>query len=201
MAGMVVDVVPDQFERFRFYDGNTEVDRLLEDIDYWFIRNGGEWWTPTVTYDAILATPFLRFRPDARKVVLVVTDIVPQTIYGAFWYTNGCTNASASAVEKFVEAEGVEIYYAKNPADHPNFAGYCDRDINPRACGGNSDWGIEGSRLADLRWGLGQQAVELNWPFDASDFYIKLGVSNQLPLIDSSYYLLWESTYGWDDPV
>ncbi|MBW1808611.1 MAG: hypothetical protein JRJ87_10490, partial [Deltaproteobacteria bacterium] len=201
MAGMVLDVTPDYFDRFPFYDGNTETDRLLEKIDYWFIRTGGEWWVPNVAYDAILTTPYLGFRPDARKIVLVVTDIVPQTIYGAFWYTISCTNATATAVEKFAESDGIEIYYAKNPADHPNFTGYCDSEINPRACGGNPDWGIGGSRLTDLRWGLGQQAVQLNWPLDASDFYIKLGVNPQLPVLDSKYYLLWETNFTFYDPI
>lgn len=201
MAMLHTDQTPDGMFKFRFYDGNTERDRLLADIDYWFVRTGGEWWSPTVNYDAILASPWYRFRPEARKVVLVLTDIVPGTVYGTFWYPISCTNVTATAVELFAAEQGVEIYYSRNPSPHPNAEDYCQPDMNPRACpGGNEQWGITGSGLGDLAWPGGGSAVQLDWPLDAADVYGKLTGGDQ-QLADSQYLLTWESNFDLYDPV
>ena len=63
------------------------------------------------------------------------------------WYVISCTDTTSSAVELFAENEGFEIYFSQNPADHPNFQGYCESDINPRACDGDEDRGVAGSGL------------------------------------------------------
>jgi hypothetical protein len=204
MAGISNEVTPEPRIVWPFRDGASEYDKLVEDINYWFIRTGGEWWGASTTYDGILASPFLDFREDARKIILVITDVVSGTVYGTFWYSVSCTDATRSAVELFAQEQDVEIFYSQNPDPHPNFSAYCDSGANPRACDqGNPDWNIEGSGYMDLHWGpLDNQktATELAWPFSAQDFIDKLG-DIEKPFIDSRYLFTWESTIDWYDPV
>ncbi|MDK2944939.1 MAG: hypothetical protein PWQ24_1654 [Mesotoga sp.] len=91
-----------------FY-GVMEKEELLyaiEDID-----TSGEWHINTWSYDALLFSSQLDFRADSRKVVVVITDTLPETVYGRFWYFSGGSVATKSAVEIVLEEKGLELLY------------------------------------------------------------------------------------------
>ncbi len=113
-----------------FY-GPHEVDLLLDKVALLMFAGGGH--GPTTAYDALLGIPWFGFRTGARKVCVAVTDIVPQTVYGAYWYTPDCTAATRTAAELFLQNFGVEFFYAQldwDPNDIINY--YYEKDINPR---------------------------------------------------------------------
>jgi len=184
---------------FRQFLGPLEIDLLHEAIDGMY--GGGEWWAPSAVYDAILFTNWWGFRPDARKIVVVITDIPPLTVYGSFWYSGHGSAATRSAVELFAGEFGLEIFYSRNPETHNALEGYTDPDINPRAGDeGDSDRGVEPSGLDALAWGDGESAVDIGWPFAADALWAALAVPVQ-EITDSEYLLAWVTTFDWRDPV
>ncbi len=180
-------------DRFAFY-GPQETDLLVEQIEYW-LRTGTEWWGPTTAYDAVMFSPWFGFREHARKVCLVLTDIVPQTVYGTFWYGGGCTAATRSAVELFLKQTGIEIFYSQRMGyKSVDFHTYTDPDINPRASDNESGFkalaGLDGTPLA----------TALEWPFSRKDFMETLGISKPQTVTDSRYLFAWESSFSeWED--
>jgi len=180
-------------QKFGFY-GPQEADRLLYDIEYWLSRGGGDWWDPGFAYDAVLYTPWFGFREEARKVCVVLSDLVPQTVYGTFWYAGGCTAATASAVEIFLQQTGVELYYCQRTGYDPvDYDYYMDSGINPRA--GDNESGFVSLKADDGT----PLAVELSWPFSRHDFMETLGIDEPQPVTDSLYLLAWESSIDrWD---
>jgi hypothetical protein len=142
----------------------------------------GENWEPTPAYDFLmLAThsqmdrsvlSHLEYRNDARRVIVVITDTIPQSVYGNWWYIDS-TAANNSAAEIAFEGSGFEVFYSqpktKDELEHIN--GNFDENINPRAdCG-----------FATL-------GARISWPFQQED--IHFGNSE---LSDSRYYFAWRS--------
>ena len=201
IAGSAISDNPAEFANhpFRRFLGPLEIDRLREAIDG--MDGGGEWWAPSVVYDAILFTNWFGFREGARKIAVVITDIPPMTVYGTFWYSGHGSAATRSAVERFAADFGLEIFYSQNPATHNALESYTDPDINPRAGDvGDSDRGVEPSGLATLYWGEGETAVDVGWPFSADALWAALDVPARA-ISYSEYLVAWVTTFTWDDPV
>lgn len=189
IAGVSFDETPDDLDFFDFY-GPEHRDRIDELIDV-VLDTAGDWWWPTCAYDALLFTPYLGFRFDARKVAVILTDIVPHTVYGTDWYAIDSSIATRSSAEYFLEHTGIELFYALFEHENPDIDLYWLPDINSRAGeGGNPSYGIEGSGLGDLTCADGHQPTRLAWPFSADDLWQKLQLT-QSPIKDSRYIISW----------
>ncbi len=197
IAGISFDETPDSPPNFEFY-GPEEADRIPDAIDS-VLRTAGDGWDPTCAYDALLFTDYFGFRPDARRVAVILTDIIPQTVYGTFWYSIDASIATRSAAEIFLEDHGIELFYAVFEHHAPDIEYYCQPDKNPRAGEtGNVRYGIEGSGLSQLRLPGGKEAIQLTWPFTADELWEKLDL-NQSPLKDSWYMMTWFPVIDSDD--
>lgn len=175
------------------FHGVGELDRLRQRMDDFFIT-GGTWWNPVATYDSLLWTPWLGFRPDARKVVIILSDIQPQTIYDAVWYSPSCTATTRSAVEWFLAHHpDMEVYYSLDPAKPVNIDVYFDPTINPMA-GNDLDERGRGSGLGALE--ARGFVRKIAWPFREEDIPLE-----SAPIADSTYYFIWETGLSgkeWD---
>ncbi|MFO7973495.1 MAG: dockerin type I domain-containing protein [Candidatus Hydrogenedentota bacterium] len=186
MAALAFQTVPNQMDIVPFY-GPMEVERLREGIEHEFYA-AGENWRPSVAYDALLLTPWLGFREEAQKLVVAITDVVPQTVYGTFWHPVDCTAATLSAAKLFLEAyPDLTLYYSQSPFEHVDYEYYMDPSMNPRAGDGGSGFYALESR------GLAQQ---LAWPFAQSE--IPLATQS---VDDSRHLLVWESSLPRPDEI
>jgi hypothetical protein len=141
----------------------------------------GEWLEPGVGYDVAMFASQLDFRPDAREVIVVISDSLPQTVYGSYWYLTGSTAANMSAVEIVLENSDVELFYCQ-PDDLEHVEYYGREDFNPRALNTGFD------ALETL--GLAQR---IPWPFQQEDIAITSG-----EIVGSLYYFAWMS--GLEEP-
>ena len=169
---------------FNFF-GPQEVDDLLQGIGA--LATAGEWWMPTAAYDALLFTPWLGFRENARKVCVVITDVVPRTVYGAYWY--GVETATRSAVERFLQNSGIELFYAQRDWEHDELHRYYDEKINPRA-------GDAASGFVALKNVAGNPlATRLTFPFDREEIKTALGLDTVQAVVDTEYVLSWKTSF------
>jgi hypothetical protein len=197
VAGVNFAETPDGLQYFDFC-GPEQIDLIPEKIDS-VLHTEGDWWDPTCAYDSLLFTEYLGFRPDARRVAVILTDIVPQTVYGTFWYSINATTATRSAVEKFLADNGIELFYAVFEHQAPDIQYYWQPDKNPRAGEtGNPAYGIEGSGLSELTWSGDKKARQLTWPFTADELWEQLALSAS-PLKDSLYMMCWFPVIDRDD--
>lgn len=180
IAMVIFNEVPILWDYFRFYDC-IEVDKLREEVES-ICQTGTEWWSPTTAYDALLFTPWLGFREEARKISVIITDIIPQTVYGSYWYAGGCTATTLSAVKWFLQETGIELYYCLNPDKDEDLEYYTDPNINPRA--GDAQSGFAALEKIGLALPLG----EPDWPFRQKNISF---ISS--PIINSCYYLSWQT--------
>lgn len=180
MAMILFDELPILHYYFRFYDC-MEVDKLREEVES-ICDTGVEWWDPTTAYDALLFTPWLGFREEARKISVIITDVIPQTVYGNFWYAGGCTATTLSAVKWFLQETGIELCYCLNPDQDTCLEYYTDPDINPRA--GDTQSGFAALKDMGLAFPLG----EPDWPFRQKNISFI-----SAPIINSRYYLTWQT--------
>lgn len=174
--------------------GPGEMDKLREGMDRIFDTEGTSW-NPVASYDALLWMPWLGLREEARKIVIAISDILPQTIYDRSWYPTNCSAATRSAVEIFLERHSdLEVYYCLNP-EKPNAIGqYVDRAINPMAGNALDKHGL-GSGWAALEsrgyvTGLRPAGKKYPWPFDQS-----LIALPECEAADSRYYFVWETDF------
>ncbi|HUU01104.1 MAG TPA: hypothetical protein VM425_06690 [Myxococcota bacterium] len=178
------------FNRTRFMYGPLEADRFLDDMAG-VIRNTGGIACATDAYEAIMFTPWLGWRPEARKVAVLVTDIVPQTVYGTFWYHAGNTCATLSSAKEFLEKHEIELVYSQNP--ECGDPGYDCEAVADRACDENS--GLPALEQAGLAVGIG-------WPFQEEElFNLLFPPPGPEPPSRSRYLLAWTSGLDWWDPV
>lgn len=164
----------------------------VEDIHGWIdarIVTGGENWEPTTGYDSLmLATLFdWRNEPDVRKLIVVITDTLPQSVYGTFWHLDS-TAANRAAAELALKDKGFEVLFSQ-PAtqtgvmDHPDMGLYTDPDFNPKAgC----------SLIAANDWDCGFNTIgtRISWPFQQADITLAVNQS----VADSQYYFAWQSS-------
>ena len=195
---------PDGLDPSPFF-GPMDVPELRKEIDR-YPNMGGDWWDPTVAYDSIMNTVWAGFREDAYQVVVAITDIVPQTIYGTFWYANGSTAATLSSMVYFLNSHNIHLFFSHDAdtSNDPDYRYYCDPSINPRA--GIYESGFEA--LAQRTDRLGRPlAVDLGWPFDLGN--LKAAMRNRLelpslfltpcPITESVYLVSWRSNFNWYD--
>jgi len=147
----------------------------------------GESWIPSAAYDALFFTPWLGFRENARKICLVITDVVPRTAYGVRW--TEVPAATQSAVELFLQETGIELFYSQRDWTHGDLHVYYDEEINPRA--GDTASGF--SALKDE--GGDALAVQISFPFDREELKAALGIGSTLSITDTEYLLCWQSSF------
>ncbi len=172
----------------RFY-GPQEPEMIREAIES--IPASHEAWDPTWAYDALLYTPWLGFRNNARRVCIVINDAVPQTAYAS----NGLSAATRTAAELFLEETGTELYYCQRPCALEDVTNnfYIDDRINPWATDHESGFqaltGTNGQALA----------TELAWPFSAEELEGLLGIDAEQTVTDSRYLLVFTSSFDrWE---
>jgi len=169
------------------FSGVMEAAEIHDWIDS--LVTAGEWWEPNTGYDSLmLATTFdWRTDPDVRKVIVLITDTVPQSVYGTFWYLDS-TAANRTAAELALTGKGFDVYYSQ-PATkaevmvHGGMNLYTNVDYNPKAgC----------TQLSSGEWDCGFATIgsRLDWPFDQT----QITVSGSTPVIDSQYYFAWRSS-------
>lgn len=164
----------------------------VEDIHEWIdarIVTAGENWEPTTGYDSLmLATLFdWRNEPDVRKIIVLITDTLPQSVYGTFWHLDS-TAANRAAAEIALKNKSFEVYFSQPATQagvmgHPDMGHYTDPDFNPRAgC----------SLIAENQWDCGFNSIgtRISWPFQQTDITL---LDNQ-SLEDSQYYFAWQSS-------
>jgi hypothetical protein len=187
IAGVGFGETP-EWDYFDFH-GPGELDKLMQDIDHLF-TTGGIWWNPTTSYDALLWTPWLGFRQEARKICVIIADITSQTVYDAYWYSLSCTAMTRSAVELFLKAHSdMKLYYCLNPDMKGET--YFDPDINPMAGETLNEEGL-GSGFAALE--KNGCAAKLSWPFDQRDLPLPSPT-----ISDSQYYFIWKHSFTWKE--
>ena len=164
-------------------------------IDGHYLDLVGEGWDPPTAYDAILQAlgemPW-RDEPDVRRVLVVITDTLPQSAYGAYW-DDDSTASNRTAAELALEATATELYYSQPPSRdgvmaHTDMKIYSREDFNPRA-------GCQ--QLAKGEWdcGFATLGTRIGWPFQQNDIPLATG----RPIVDSRYYFAWVSQYAETD--
>jgi len=161
-------------------------------IDSW--TNTGEWHLPSQAYYALLWTDYLYLRPAARKVCVIITDVIPQTPYGTFWYEPGGNSADTlSGVAEYLSRHpDLEVYLAYDcDYKHSGLGRYIDPNINPTAGDTVSGWSALEARglITALRPAPGRKP----WPFDQSLIPI-----DPVPATQSHYGLVWDQSLNWD---
>jgi hypothetical protein len=169
------------------FSGVMEAAEIHDWID--FIISAGESWVPNTGYDSLmLATTFdWRTDPNVRKVIVLITDTLPQSVYGTRWHLDS-TAANRTAAELALQGKDFEVYYSQ-PAtksqvmDHPDMDLYADADYNPKAgC----------TQLSSGEWDCGFATLgnRIDWPFNQN----QIAVSGSTPVVDSQYYFAWRSS-------
>lgn len=164
----------------RFF-GPAMIDEIRAAIDD--IGTGGEWWNLTWGYDVFLWSLNLDWREDARKVVVIITDVYTDSIYGPNWYfSSGCVT-SMSAVDIAIKETGIQLYYCqpdeKQMAKTELSENYSPK-VNIKVKENNFDKLEQRNPLVK----------KLSWPFDQQEIELK-----NLPIIDSKYYFAWVSDW------
>ncbi|MCD6551187.1 VWA domain-containing protein [Thermotoga sp.] len=169
-----------------FYDSVMfeEINREIEEIN-----TGGEGWDLTWAYDAFLWTLNLDWRESARKIVVIITDVYVDSVYGPNWYyTSGC-NTSMHAVDLALKENEIYLYYCQpleeNMAKTELLESYSPQ-VNPKIKESNFDSLAKGN----------DYVKRLSWPFDQSEIPLE-----RAPTIDSKYYFAWLSDWSEHDFV
>lgn len=170
------------------FHGPMETEELRGAVDELYLE--GSDFSPTALYDALLwsATDLLwREGADVTRLVVVVTNDMPQSVYGNVWHLdNHGTATNRAGARLALEEAGLTLYYAQptGPEGFRYLEGYADAERNPRAaCSrgeGGWDCGFEG---------LGER---LSWPFDQEE----IPLPEPGPVVDSRYYFAWLSPFG-----
>lgn len=155
-----------------------EIRRAIDEIDTW-----GEWWNLTWGYDTLLWCLNLDWRDDARKIVVIITDVYTDSVCGPNWYfSSGCVS-SMSAVDIALREKKIQLYYCQPLEDRMakvELAECYSPKVNVRVKENNFD-ALER---------INPSVKRLDWPFDQSQIELKA-----LPLVDSRYYLAWVSDW------
>lgn len=165
----------------RFF-GPTMIEEIRKAIGE--IDTAGEWWNLTWGYDAFLWSLNLDWREDARKIVVIITDVYTDSVYGPNWYfSSGCVT-SMSAVDLAIRERGIQLYYCQPDEDQmakTELSESYSPKVNIKVKQSNFD------QLAQKN----SMVKKLSWPFDQSEIELK-----NLPVIDSKYYFAWVSDWS-----
>lgn len=156
-----------------------EIRAAIDDIDTW-----GEWWNLTWGYDVFLWSLNLDWREDARKIVVIITDVYTDSVYGPNWYfSSGCVTPM-SAVDLATREKGIQLYYCqpdeKQMAKTELSENYSPK-VNIKIKENNFDTLEQKNNLVK----------RLSWPFNQEEIELQ-----DLPVIDSKYYFAWVSDWG-----
>jgi len=165
----------------RFFDVTMleEIRSAIDEINTW-----GEWWNLTWGYDVFLWSLKLNWREDARKVVVVITDVYTDSVYGPNWYfSSGCVT-SMRAVDLALREKGMELYYCQ-PKEEEMAKTELQECFSPKV-----NLKVKESNFDALEK-INGRVKRLSWPFDQSE--IELSDS---PIVDSKYYFAWVSRWG-----
>jgi hypothetical protein len=166
--------------RFR---GVMELAELRDEVAA--MNTEGEGWSPPVIYDALLfltdnVADGLDFRRDADKYILVATDTISRTSYGAHWYAADSVATNRTAVELAYADRDVTILYSVGTEDGDEHrVSYCHADYNPKACSRDGE-------LTDL-------GVSLGWPLTSASVLAELDLG-PTEVVESKYYFAWLSS-------
>lgn len=175
-----------ELEDGRFF-GPAMIKEIREAVDQ--ISTGGEGWDLTWAYDAFLWTLDLDWREDARKIVVIITDVYTDSVYGPNWYfTSGC-NTSMYAVDLALKETGMYLYYCQPEEEHmaeTELMECYSPQVNAKVK--NSNFDVLAQKNAQVK--------RLSWPFDQREIELK-----NLPVVDSKYYFAWVSDWSEYDFV
>ncbi len=183
IAGYCTDEMPrwPSGSRVNFFYGplmKAEIEQEIEEMSW-----AGEWWDLQWGYDAFLWTLNLNWRDDARKIVVIITDVFTDSVHGPNWYyAHGCST-SPYAVDMAMQEHNIHLYFCQ--PDEQNMAQIemqqCYSElINPKVKEANFD----------LLLKLNTLAKKLSWPFDQSEIQLA-----DATLIDSKYHFAWVSDF------
>lgn len=157
-----------------------EIVAAIDEIDTW-----GEWWNLTWGYDVLLWSLNLDWRKDARKIVVIITDVYSDSVYGPNWYfSSGCVS-SMGAADMMLRERDIHLYYCQPPEDQMSkieISECYSPKVNVKVKENNFD-ALEK---------INPNVRRLDWPFDQSQIELE-----RVPLVDSKYYLSWVS--NWKD--
>jgi len=156
-----------------------EIRAAIDEIDTW-----GEWWNLTWGYDVFLWSLNLDWREDARKIVVIITDVYTDSVYGPNWYfSSGCVT-SMHAVDMAIRDSKIQLYYCqpdeKDMAKTELSENYSPQ-VNVLVKENNFD------KLAQKN----ELVKKLSWPFNQEEIELE-----ELPVIDSKYYFAWVSDWN-----
>lgn len=175
-----------ELEDGRFF-GPAMIKEIREAVDQ--ISTGGEGWDLTWAYDAFLWTLDLDWREDARKIVVIITDVYTDSVYGPNWYfTSGC-NTSMYAVDLALKETGMYLYYCQPEEEHmaeTELMECYSPQVNAKVK--NSNFDVLAQKNAQVK--------RLSWPFDQREIELK-----NFPVVDSKYYFAWVSDWSEYDFV
>jgi len=164
----------------RFF-GPTMLEEIKEAIEE--IETNGEWWNLTWGYDAYLWSLNLDWREDARKIVVIITDIYTDLVYGPNWYfSSGCVT-SMHAVDMAIRDTKIQLYYCQ-PEEEDMAKIELSENYSPQV-----NIAIKENNFDQLAK-RNPLVRKLSWPFNQEEIELK-----QLPIIDSKYYFAWVSDW------
>ncbi|WP_448516767.1 vWA domain-containing protein [Pseudothermotoga sp.] len=170
--------VPNYVSRFFGPTMLEEIEEAIGEID-----TGGEWWNLTWGYDAYLWSLNLDWREDARKIVVIITDVYTDSVYGPNWYfASGCVT-SMHAVDMAIRDTKIQLYYCQ--PDEENMAKIeLSENYSPQV-----NIAVKENNFDQLAK-KNSLVRRLSWPFNQEEIELK-----QLPIIDSKYYFAWLSDW------
>lgn len=161
-----------------------EIRKQIDEIDSW-----GEWWNLTWGYDVVLWSLGLDWREDSRKMIVVITDVFTDSIFGPNWYfSSGCVT-SMWAVDLALREKNIHLYYCQPDEAHMakvELSECYSPKVNIKVKQNNFDVLEKYNNLVK----------RLSWPFDQSEIELK-----NLPVSDSQYFFAWVSYWSEERSV
>lgn len=155
-----------------------EIRTAIEEID-----TAGEWWNLNWGYDAYLWSLNLDWREDSRKIVVIITDVYTDSVYGPNWYfASGCVT-SMRAVDIAIRETGIALYYCQPDEEHmakTELSECYSPQVNIKVKENNFD------KLAERN----SSVKRLPWPFNQEEIEL-----HESPIVDSKYYFAWVSDW------
>lgn len=156
-----------------------EIRKQIDEIDSW-----GEWWNLTWGYDVVLWSLGLDWREDSRKMIVIITDVFTDSVYGPNWYFSSGSITSMWAVDLALREKNIHLYYCQPDEEHMakiELSECYSPKVNIKVKQNNFDVLERYNNLVK----------RLSWPFDQSEIELK-----DLPVSDSQYFFAWVSNWS-----
>ncbi len=166
----------------RFY-GPLMKDEIEDQVNS--IWAAHESWYLQWGYDAFLWTLNLDWRKDAKKIVVVITDVLTDSVHGPNWsYDSGCIT-SPFAVHLAMTERNIHLYYCQPKEDQmmktTELRENYSEKVNPLVKKMNFDFLLKINPLTK----------KLSWPFDQNEIEL-----SQSAVVESKYYFAWVSDFS-----